>query len=143
MSSRASYFVVHCTRLVVICLALKTASSSVGGDRSSQSGVSSIVMLAVVYSAECTMRRRRRRCLRRFASMFFTGADPLCRTLFLLTVFIFSLLPITDSCYVFPSDKPDPCTLLTCPPGAKCVIQSSPTPDDADAKTATCQCPTK
>ena len=68
--------------------------------------------------------------------MFFTGADPLHRALLLLIVAVAFIIPSTDSCYLFPSDKPDPCALLKCPPGAKCVIQSSPTPDDADAKTA-------
>jgi len=101
-----------------------------------------IAMLALV-STESAVRRRRRRCLRRFASMFFTGADPLHWALLLLIVAVAFIIPSTDSCYLFPSDKPDPCALLKCPPGAKCVIQSSPTPDDADAKTATCQCPTK
>ena len=42
----------------------------------------------------------------------------------------------TDSCYLFPADKPDPCADLKCPPGAKCIA----TPD---ASSATCQCPTK
>lgn len=42
----------------------------------------------------------------------------------------------TDSCYLFPADKPDPCIDLKCPPGAKCIAAP-------DASSATCQCPTK
>ena len=51
--------------------------------------------------------------------------------------FVLCHLPLlTQSCYVFPADKADPCIDLKCPPGAKCLPSS-------DGKTATCQCPTR